>query len=131
MFVKGHSFLRDCLKEFAETYRGDLWDYNGPRLLTRILGKWKDANGLYQHNGSDVQVMGKKAFYMFSWDVVEEQCFQDTSESSFAHFMKTMKEKAYGVHLASKMTGLRSTLEKKTFCKYLLNRFCVLCNRIL
>ena len=131
MFEKGHTFLRDCLKEFAETYRGDKWDYNGPGLLTRILDKWKDANGLYQQNGSDVQVMEKNAFYMFSWDVVEEQCFQNTSESSFAEHMKTMKEKAYGVHLASKMTGLRSTLEKKTFCKYLLNRFCVLCNRIL
>ena len=133
MFEKGHTFLRDCLKEFAETYRGDEWDYNGPGLLTRILDKWKDANGLYQQNGSDVQVLGKKAFYMFSWDVVEEQCFQNTSESSFAHFMKTMKKKAYGVHLASKMTGLEgvdSKLKEKTFCKYILNKFCVLCSRI-
>ena len=133
MFEKDHTFLRDCLKEFALTYRSDDWSYNGPRLLTRILGKWKDANGLYQQNGSDVQIMEKNAFYMFSFDVVEEQCFQDTSESSFAEHMKTMKEKAYGVHLASKMTGLEgmeSKLKEKTFCKYILNEFCVLCNRI-
>ena len=45
MYEKGNSFLGECLKEFAATYRGDIWGWNGPLLITRVWERWNNSSG--------------------------------------------------------------------------------------
>ena len=125
MVEKGNPFLRACLKEFAEHYSSTLWAYNGPGLLTRV---WS----LSFRNSSDIHILHSHAFYMFHYKDVKEKCFNDASEQTRSLYMKILKEEAYAVHLNSKVTGLvglRKKLMEGTTCKYLLNSFCILCDK--
>ncbi|XP_075793408.1 alpha-1,4-N-acetylglucosaminyltransferase-like [Pelodiscus sinensis] len=36
-FSRHHKFMWDCMEDFVQNYRGDIWGYQGPRLLTRRL----------------------------------------------------------------------------------------------
>ena len=125
MFEKGNPFLSACLKEFAEHYNSTLWGYNGPGLLTRV---WSHSF----RNSSDIHVLHSHAFYMFHYKEVKERCFNDVSELTRSLYMKILKEEAYAVHLNSKITapmGLYGKLRVGTMCKYLLNSFCILCDK--
>nr|XP_025033994.1 alpha-1,4-N-acetylglucosaminyltransferase-like isoform X1 [Pelodiscus sinensis] len=36
-FSRHHKFIWDCMKDFVQNYRGDIWGHQGPGLLTRRL----------------------------------------------------------------------------------------------
>ncbi|XP_025042926.2 alpha-1,4-N-acetylglucosaminyltransferase-like [Pelodiscus sinensis] len=36
-FSRHHKFIWDCMEDFVQNYRGRIWGYQGPRLLTRRL----------------------------------------------------------------------------------------------
>ena len=36
IFDKGNSFLGDCINEYFSTFKTEVWDFNGPQLLTRV-----------------------------------------------------------------------------------------------
>ncbi|XP_014426353.2 alpha-1,4-N-acetylglucosaminyltransferase-like [Pelodiscus sinensis] len=36
-FSHHHKFIWDCMEDFVQNYRGDIWGHQGPRLLTRRL----------------------------------------------------------------------------------------------
>lgn len=126
IFEKGNLFLKSCLEEFAENYNIGLWSTNGPGLLTRVLRHWN-------HSNDAVYVLEKHSFYMFSYDKIKKQCFSEIAGNTFDSNMKVLKEKAYAVHLNSKITGKEGMMTEKlkegTICKYLLNSYCVLCNK--
>ena len=63
-------------------------------------------------------------FYVFSLNEVAMQCFNETSGRLFDCNM-IVNEKAYAVHLTSKVTdmeGIRDKLRKGTICKPLLSQ---------
>jgi len=70
---------------------------------------------------------------MFYYDNVKKQCFNETAGDAFDLNMKILKEKAYVVHLNSKITsneGMSTRkLKERTICSHLLNSYCVLCNK--
>ena len=124
-FEKGNPFIKACLVEFADTFDGTKWGFNCPQLLTRV---WRRSF----ENSTDVSVLDYTSFYMFFYDDVKEQCFQETSGPTFDSNVEILREKAYVVHLNSKMTGdegIDSKLVEGTICKHLLNSFCILCNK--
>ena len=118
--------MKACLEEFAARYMPDSWGGNGPNLLTKV---WKDWPGGSDKSG--VTVLHQNAFYMFSWNSVYQNCFVYASKSNFDYWMNVLRKEAYVVHLNSKITGAEiSKLKEGSFCSYLLNNFCVLCNKI-
>ena len=130
MYEKGNSFLGECLKEFAKTYRGDIWGWNGPLLITRMWKQWDNrTDRVLPH------VVDREHFYLFS---VTKQLinitFTVTSGEYYDKKMELLKTKAYCVHLFSKITGNfginGNILKKGTIGSYLLNSYCVLCDRI-
>ena len=132
-FEKGHMFLGLCLKEFSKNYNGSIWGANGPRLLTRVWKEWLSRPASNSSGNSTLNILSNSAFYAFAWNEVETHCFKETSDTLLQHNMKTVKEAAYAVHLNSKVTGMEGIgdkLKKGTVCKYLLNKFCVFCNRL-
>jgi len=62
---------------------------------------------------------------MFHYNDVKKQCFSETAGDKFDFNMKILKEKAYGVHLNSKITGNEGMstrkLQEGTICSHLLN----------
>jgi len=94
-----------------------------PELLTRI---WKHWNG----SSDEVHVLDNLSFYMFYYNDVKKQCFGETAGDRFDFNMKILKEKAYVVHLNSKITGNEGMstrkLQEGTICSHLLNSYCVL-----
>ena len=38
-FSQGHTFIQDCIQEFLGDFRGDVWGYQGPELITRVLDR--------------------------------------------------------------------------------------------
>ena len=123
MFEKGNPYLKECLQEFARSYRITNWGWNGPYLLTRVLKK--------KQWGSSIHVVNYHAFYMFKLTTMLKECFEETSGKTFDANMRVLKTKAFGVHLNSKLTvkeGMNSDLQEGTICKHILNSFCILCN---
>lgn len=36
----GHEIASDCLKDLVRNFNGNIWNHNGPALLTRIISSW-------------------------------------------------------------------------------------------
>jgi mannosyltransferase OCH1-like enzyme len=125
-FEKQHPFTKAGLEEFAAKYSTNTWAGNGPELLTRVWKYWPGGS-----SKSNVSVLHENAFYMFPFNAVYQNCFINASKSNFEYWMKILREEAYVVHLNSNITGGDiSKLKERTFCSYLLNKFCVICNKI-
>ena len=131
MFQKAHSFIREMLVNFVENYNGCVWGTNGPTLVTKVWHLWKNSNGKPQ-NESPVELYNHTAFYMIFFRRIKEECFELTSGRVFDTNMKTLHNKAYGVHVNAKITGYLGvsdgTLKKGTLCSHLFNAYCVLCD---
>ena len=122
-FEKNHPALKKCLEHFAKNYDPNSWAGNGPTLITNVL----------HSSHYNATKLGKRAFYMFHYEDIVEQCFQQTSGKTFEENMKVYKEEAFNVHLFGKVSGaqgLNEKLKERTICKHLLNSFCVLCNNL-
>ena len=129
-FEKGNSFLLACLKEFAVNYNGSVWGRNGPRLLTRVYRKLMNKNG-----HADVNVVNYKYFYMIYFSDMIKKCFKDTGLKGreFEDNFRILKTEAYAFHTNSKISGHMglgtNKLKEGTICSYILNVFCVLCDK--
>ena len=124
-FEKGNSFLEACLKEFSETYKENVFGFNGPDLLTRV---YRASNW----SPDVVSPVGYKLYYMIRWNSMNKQCFTDTEGDAFDANMRILKNEAYVVHLNSKLSGNKGiagdVLKDGTICKHLLTSFCVICD---
>lgn len=126
-FEKNNLFLEECLKEFAETYRGDIWGYNGPAILSRVYRRSEWSRDV-------INVVNYKYFYMIEWSNMIKQCFTDTGGSTFDSNLQILNTEAYVVHTNSKVTGVEGiqggSLKNGTICHHLLTAYCVLCDQI-
>ena len=127
-FEKGNSFLLACLNEFAAHYDGNVWGRNGPKLLTRVYYELMNKNGY-----ADVNVVNYKFFYMIFYSDMIEKCFKDTEGREFDDNFRILKTEAYVFHTNSKFSGHiglgTNKLKEGTICSYILNVFCVLCDK--
>ena len=126
-FQRGHPYLHACIAHFSTRY-AQAWSENGPLLLSRVWRKWSAAN---THN--DVITVGTTAFYMFFYRSIQKQCFEETSGPTFDENWRILRDRAFAIHLYSKVTasyGNGKMIKDGTLCKYILNTFCVLCNKV-
>ena len=127
-FQKRHPYLYACISHFSTRY-AQAWSENGPLLLSRVWRKWSAVNPK-----SDVITVPPTAFYMFFYRSIQEQCFEETSGQTFDNNWRTLQDRAFAVHLYSKVTASYGSNGKKikdgTLCKYILNTFCVLCSTV-
>ena len=126
-FEKGNRFLEACLKDYVKNYNGAIWAHNGPKLLTRVYrgSKWST---------SEVHVVNHKLFYMIDGNDMNQQCFTDTTGSTYDSNIETLDSEAFVFHMNSKISGnmgiAGDKLKSGTICKHLLNSYCVLCDQI-
>ncbi|GAB6026388.1 Lactosylceramide 4-alpha-galactosyltransferase [Chamberlinius hualienensis] len=74
IFDKGHSFITNCVYDYAMKFRGKSWSDNGPMLATRVLRQMCNVNSSFKSVMSkpelcqDVNILERNAFYSISWD---------------------------------------------------------------
>jgi len=95
-FPAGSPYLADCLAEFASNYRGNVWGFNGPKLLTRMLKASKAKD--------EVTVLPVNAFYMFHYQTASARCFEATEGEQYEKDRSVVTTEAIAVHLSNKVT---------------------------
>ncbi|KAL7644784.1 UNVERIFIED_CONTAM: hypothetical protein RMT77_004597 [Armadillidium vulgare] len=68
-FSPRHSFIWDTLEEMAKNFKGDVWGFNGPHLITKMLIKRCGADFYEAHNNTclGIRILDEKVFYSIPW----------------------------------------------------------------
>ncbi|XP_048405265.1 lactosylceramide 4-alpha-galactosyltransferase-like [Stegostoma tigrinum] len=99
-FDRGHDFIGNCLKDFAEHFNAWIWGHQGPQLVTRVLKKWcqkRSVAKIQQCKG--VSVLPPEAFYPIPWQDWKKY-FKVMSRSEAQRLLKN----SYAVHIWNKMS---------------------------
>ncbi|KAL4587276.1 hypothetical protein LXL04_000144 [Taraxacum kok-saghyz] len=124
IFDKNHPLLYKFMEEFASTFDGNKWGYNGPYLVSRVV----------QREGEMVElnftVLPPKAFYPVDWTRVGGY-FRPPVNKIHGKWIEAklvqLRGSAYGVHLWNKQSrGLR--IEEGSIMLRLISEHCVICN---
>ena len=122
IFDKGNSFLADCINEYFSTFKTEVWGFNGPQLLTRVLKREpyntcldrakkeqkgeKQASTVSSHilgaKNCPVSILKEEAFYPMRWYDVVETCFKDQLNTS--QVKATIEASSYIVHTNGKVS---------------------------
>lgn len=101
-FEMNHPFIGLCLEEFALTYKGDHWGYNGPELFTRVFKNMckcgLDMMNRYRCHG--VKVLPPEAFYAIPWNRWEEFFKSDDPSEVVSRW-----ENSYVIHVWNKFSA--------------------------
>uniref|UniRef100_A0A0G4GJT9 Alpha 1,4-glycosyltransferase domain-containing protein n=1 Tax=Chromera velia CCMP2878 TaxID=1169474 RepID=A0A0G4GJT9_9ALVE len=126
VFDKGHEFLSHCIKEFANTYKPEVWAYNGPELLSRVLARvWRGQIDL-KHDR--VVLLPMSRFYPVWWNEMKIMYHITTEQTKEWHEEQWLRWAAtcLGFHFNGHFT-MKETVEEHTFMDRLFHYFCVLC----
>lgn len=117
-FQRGSRFLWNCMQEYTDTYRPDLWGWNGPELLTRVHARCASVeSGL-------VQLEPPATFYPIHWE--QAATFAGSTQARRQdRMLAKIRRFSYAVHLWNKKTApLR--LDRQSLFHRLLHTFVVL-----
>ncbi|CAN7037131.1 unnamed protein product [Brassica oleracea var. botrytis] len=67
IFDKNHPLLLKFIEEFARTFNGNVWGYNGPYLVSRVA-----ARAAVEEEYNNFTVMRPSAFYPVNWLEIEK-----------------------------------------------------------
>ncbi len=113
-FEKENDYVKACIKEFLTNFDNRVWGANGPRLLTRVYfaspEQWK------------IEILNPFFFQYFSWQRIENDCYQDMRYYKIRHRLSSIREKSYVVHLNRHLGG---QVVQGSTCDCLLNTFCL------
>lgn len=101
IFDKKHPLLLKFIQEFARTFNGNVWGYNGPYLVSRVA---KAVEGSNEYNFT---VMRPSAFYPVNWIEIEKffKVPKTVKESKWVKVkLLQMQRRSYGLHLWNKFS---------------------------
>jgi len=116
---RGSRFLWDCMAEFNATYRGDLWGWNGPELVTRVAAR-------YPRDDGQLRILPTLAFYPIHWTQIKKYFAAEALEEQHAVWMD-MQRHTYLIHYWNKVTQ-DLVPESGSLMYKVLNNFCLMCN---
>ncbi|KAK1426970.1 hypothetical protein QVD17_15652 [Tagetes erecta] len=124
IFDKNHSLLYKFIEEFASTFNGDKWGYNGPYLVSRVVEREATKPEV------NFRVLPQKAFYPVDWTRIGDfftapvnQVHRRWIEAKVDQLNKW----TYGVHLWNKQSR-RLMIEEGSIMARLISQYCVICN---
>ncbi|XP_062901252.1 alpha-1,4-N-acetylglucosaminyltransferase-like [Mobula hypostoma] len=104
---KHHSFLWNCMEDFAAHYSVGIWGHQGPQLILRVVKRWCNTSKLAtfignQCNGISIRITNR--FYPVPYPAWEryyapwnkehiEQAFSDTYGALVCNFMNNDKKR--------------------------------------
>lgn len=132
VFDKSHPLLYMFMEEFKSTFDGNIWGYNGPYLVSRVISRLLLSNSTTQE--LNFTVLPPMAFYPVSWIRIQDYFRQpsDTSNSKWveAKLRQLINGKGtYGVHLWNKVSG-KSLVQQGSIVGRLFSDHCIICQHI-
>ncbi|XP_074310392.1 uncharacterized protein At4g19900-like [Silene latifolia] len=125
IFDKEHPLVWKFMEEFALTFNGSIWGFNGPYLTTRVLSQVRNDTR-FQFN-----VMSSMAFYPIDWFQMPRLFEKPSKNGTTWETTKLMEidSKSYGVHLWNKFTR-KLKIEKGSAMARLISTHCIICQDV-
>ncbi|XP_078419654.1 lactosylceramide 4-alpha-galactosyltransferase-like [Cetorhinus maximus] len=123
-FKKQHKFIWDCMEDYVRNYDGDIWGYQGPALVSRVLKRWCQSNDLGQFFNlecKDISYLPPKYFYPISytrWESYFQRWRKSDIESVFAETKGVHVWNYKNINQQKQVTAGSGTLMEYFFSKY-------------
>jgi lactosylceramide 4-alpha-galactosyltransferase len=123
MFDRENEFIKACLLEFFSNFNGNVWGYNGPKLVTRV---YNTKSKEHTFSTEVVRSVPREMFYpYYYWDVYD--CFNQVNATKVRQRMRALMNQTYVLHYNNHFTSALGEKEGSV-CRCLLNAFCVTSN---
>ncbi|KAF3562054.1 hypothetical protein DY000_02019996 [Brassica cretica] len=123
IFDKGHPLLLKFIEEFAHTFNGNVWGYNGPYLVSRVAAR----AAVEEYN--NFTVLRPSAFYPVNWLEIEK-FFKVPKTEKESKWVKVkllqMQRRSYGLHLWNKFSR-KFEIEQGSAMWRLVSDHCIIC----
>jgi lactosylceramide 4-alpha-galactosyltransferase len=122
VFDQGHPVLREFIVEFAATFDGSKWGYNGPYLVSRVVRR--------RGAGHDVTVLPPCTFYPVDWIKIG-RLFRAPKDRNGERWVKAKVENIKGESLAIHLWNRESRgleVEDGSVIGRLVSDSCLFCN---
>lgn len=127
IFDKKHPLLYKFIEEFALSFDGNKWGYNGPYLVSRVTERMT-----IEEKGYNITVLPPLAFYPVDWNRIGG-LFKKPVNRVTLKWVKAkllqLSEETYGVHLWNKQSR-RLRIEEGSIISTLISEHCVICENI-
>ncbi|KAL1194060.1 hypothetical protein V5N11_032993 [Cardamine amara subsp. amara] len=124
IFDKNHPLLLKFIEEFAKTFNGNIWGYNGPYLVSRV------ARAVEGSSGYNFTVMRPSVFYLVNWLEIKK-FFKVPITKKDSKWVKTkllqMQKRSYGLHLWNKFSK-KYEIEQGSAMWKLVSEHCIICD---
>lgn len=124
IFDKNHPLLLKFIEEFARTFNGNVWGYNGPYLVSRVA-----ARAAVKEEYNNFTVMRPSAFYPVNWLEIEK-FFKVPKTEKESKWVKVkllqMLRRSYGLHLWNKFSR-KFEIEQGSAMWRLVSDHCIIC----
>ncbi|KAD3336194.1 hypothetical protein R6Q59_028576 [Mikania micrantha] len=127
IFDKKHLLLYKFMDEFASTFDGNKWGYNGPYLVSRVVEREAAKRELINFT-----VLHQKVFYPVDWTRVGGFFAAPVSlvhQRWIEAKVDQLNRWTYGVHLWNKQSS-RLRVEEGSIMARLILDYCVICNNV-
>ena len=129
IFDINHPILLEFMQEFATTFNGNKWGYNGPQLVQRVIERVRSTPE-YLYN---LTILPPKAFYPVD-RVRIARCFKKPEDESESRWVERQLNdlsdaETYTVHMWNKRTRDLDIEEGSVMARLILNH-CVVCDGI-
>ena len=127
IFDINHPIVWEFLQEFTLTFNGNKWGYNGPYLVSRVIGR---VGSTEDYN---LTILPPKAFYPVDWVAIGKlyKKPEDESESRWVESQidELSEGETYVVHLWNKRSK-DLDIEEGSVMARLISKHCVVCDSI-
>ena len=127
IFDINHPLLIDFMQEFASTFNGNKWGFNGPYLVSRVIERVGNTPGY------NITILPPKAFYAVDWFKIKGLLKKPENEADSQWVEHKMAElnngETYALHLWNKRSRELKIEEGSVMARLILDH-CVICEHI-
>ncbi|XP_077240218.1 uncharacterized protein LOC143881107 [Tasmannia lanceolata] len=124
VFDKKHPLLYKFIKEFALTFNGNKWGYNGPYLVSRVVSRVAGKPGF------NFTVYPPLAFYPVDWNRIQSLFHgpRDGGHSKWAIAkLGQIRKQSFAVHLWNRQSrNLKA--EEGSVIRHIMSDCCIICD---
>lgn len=127
IFDMNHPLLIDFMQEFATTFNGNKWGFNGPNLVSRVIERVGNMPGY------NITIFPPKAFYAVDWFKIKGLLKKPENEVDSQWVEHKLAElnsgETYALHLWNKRSRELRIEEGSVMARLILDH-CVICEHI-
>ncbi|KAL2932012.1 Lactosylceramide 4-alpha-galactosyltransferase [Bienertia sinuspersici] len=128
IFDKKHPLLIRFIEEFALTFNGNKWGYNGPYLVSRVVERVVNNGSIEDVSG--FTILPPTAFYAVGWGRIGDLFIKPIDETHSKWMndkVNQIEESSYAIHLWNRQSR-DIKVEEGSIISQLMKKSCVFCN---